>query len=126
MTAATTATRRDQHHHRRPRHDDHGGDRDDDATSTTIDDHGNDDRGDDASVGASPAPFTETYGSAGGSVTVSWSGTALGLVSVSPAGGYRADVEEAAWDRIRVDFDGADDSRIEVRLHDGRIQVRVD
>jgi hypothetical protein len=57
---------------------------------------------------------------------VSWSGTAFTLQAVSPAQGFDAEIEDNAPDRIRVDFDGADDARIEVRLNDGRIRVRID
>ncbi|NNE11338.1 MAG: hypothetical protein HKN41_03745 [Ilumatobacter sp.] len=68
-----------------------------------------------------------SYSSAGGTITVSWSGTALRLEAVSPASGFRAEIEDQAWDRIRVDFEGDDDdARIDVRFDDGDIRVRVD
>lgn len=76
-----------------------------------------------------PAPFTRTYSSAGGSITVSWSGSAFTLVSVAAADGFTAEVEDARWDRIRVDFDGNDgDARIEVRISDddGSLRVKID
>jgi hypothetical protein len=74
-----------------------------------------------------PGPFTRTYSSAGGSITVSWSGTSFSLVSISPASGYTADIKDNAWDRIRVEFENDDnDYRIEVRLNDGSIRVRID
>ena len=76
-----------------------------------------------------PAPFTETYTSAGGSITVSWSGTAFTLGSVTAAEGYSAEVKDSRWDRVRVEFKGDDgDSRIEVRISDddGSLRVRID
>lgn len=76
-----------------------------------------------------PDPFTRTYSSAGGSITVSWSGSAFTLVSVTPADGFTAEIEDARWDRIRVDFEGNDDdARIEVRISDddGSLRVNID
>lgn len=76
-----------------------------------------------------PAPFTRTYTSAGGSITVDWSGTAFTLVSVAAADGFTAEIEDARWDRIRVDFEGDDDAaHIEVRISDddGNLRVKID
>ncbi len=76
-----------------------------------------------------PAPFTRTYSSTGGSITISWSGSAFTLVSVAAADGFTAEVEDARWDRVRVDFEGNDDdARIEVRISDddGSLRVRID
>ena len=91
------------------------------APSTTIDDSPS------TTTASLPAAFTDTYASAGGSVTVTSTGTDVVLGSVSAAPGFAARIHDQAWDRIRVEFDGGDvDSRIEVRLNDGRIRVRVD
>jgi hypothetical protein len=58
---------------------------------------------------------------------VSWSGTAFSLLAVDAAAGFHAEIEDHAWDRIRVDFEGDDDdARVEVRLNDGLIRVRID
>jgi hypothetical protein len=75
-----------------------------------------------------PAPFTETYDSAGGSITVTWSGTSFSLDSVRATAGYSEEIKDQRWDRIRVEFRGDDDSRIEVRLSDddNTIRVRID
>lgn len=76
-----------------------------------------------------PDPFTRTYSSAGGSITVSWSGSAFILVSVTSADGFTAEIEDARWDRVRVDFEGNDDdARIEVRISDddGSLRVNID
>ena len=76
-----------------------------------------------------PAPFTQTYTSTGGSISVSWSGTAFTLNSVNAADGYTAEVKDSNWDRVRVDFEGDDnDSRIEVRISDddGSLRVNID
>ena len=76
---------------------------------------------------ATLAPFTDTYQSAGGSITVSWNGSALSLQSVSPASGFVSDVEDSSAARVRVRFEGADDdSRIEVRVADGQVLVDID
>ena len=110
---------------------------DDDNTSTSIDDDDGDDDDDETSTSvpaALPAAFTETYQSNGGSISVSWSGTTFSIDSISPAGDYEAEIEDNSWDKVRVDFDfvggnsgsGHNDTRIEVRLHDGSIRVRID
>lgn len=73
------------------------------------------------------APFTDTYQSTGGAITVNWNGTALSLQAVSPAAGFVADVEDSSATRIRVRFRSDDgDSRIEVRVVDGQLLVDVD
>ncbi len=94
----------------------------DDGPVTTVDD------GPTTSVASAlPEPFTTSYSSSGGSIGVTWSGTAFTLDSVTPAAGFRAEIEHQSWDRVRVDFEGADDdARIEVRIDDGRLRFRVD
>lgn len=73
------------------------------------------------------APFTDTYRSLGGSITVTWSGSAFVLQAVSPEVGFVAEVEDATATRVRVRFEGVDaDSRIEVRVADGRLDVDID
>ncbi len=116
--------------------DDNGGDNggddsDDDGTSTTIDDHGNDDDDDNSTTTVNgmplPDPFTETYSSAGGSITVSWTGTKFVIDSIDAAPGYTAEIKDQRWDRVRVEFEGSgDDSRIEVRISDDDNSVRID
>ena len=73
-----------------------------------------------------PAPFTRTYSSAGGSITVSWNGSALSLDAVTPAEGYSAEIEDQRADRVRVRFEGAGDSRIEIRVEDGEVRDRIE
>src|SRR6056297_2253691 len=87
----------------------------DDGPVTSVDD------GPTTSVASAlPEPFTTSYSSSGGSIGVTWSGTAFTLNSVTPAAGFRAEIEHQSWDRVRVDFEGADDdARIEVRINDG-------
>lgn len=84
----------------------------------------------DSSVPTNPLPgqFTKTYDSAGGSITVTWSGTAFSLDAVNAAAGHDVEIEDQRWDRIRVEFRGDTDSRIEVRLSDddNTIRVRID
>ena len=80
---------------------------------------------------AAPAPFTQSYSSSGGSITVTWNGSSLSLDAINPAPGFVAEIEDAGGSRVRVDFEsdggsGGDDSRIEVRVEDGRLEVRVD
>lgn len=73
------------------------------------------------------APFTDTYRSLGGSITVTWSGSAFVLQAVSPEVGFVAEVEDATATRVLVRFEGVDaDSRIEVRVADGRLVVDID
>lgn len=73
------------------------------------------------------APFTDrTYTSAGGSITVSWNGTALSLNAVNPAAGHTSETEDDTATRIRVRFRGPADSRIEIRVENGRVTERSD
>ena len=98
---------------------------DDDSSSSTVPDNTIVD--DSSTARQLPGPFTETYQSAGGSISVSWSGSAFSIDSISPAAGFVADIEDTSWDKVRVDFENDDDdARIEVRLHDGQIRVRID
>ena len=98
--------------------DDNGG-----STPDTIDDST------DSSVPSAnplPAPFSRTYESAGGSVSVTWTGTAFVLESTSAADGFVAEIHDQSWDRVRVDFEGEDgDHRIEVRISDDDNSLRV-
>lgn len=71
------------------------------------------------------APFTRTYGSTGGSIRVDWSGSALSLQSVAPRPGFDAEIEDESATRIRVRFRGDDDSRIEVRARDGKVEHTI-
>ena len=74
-----------------------------------------------------PAPFTTSYSAAGGSIGVTWTGTALSIDSISPLPGIRAEIEDNSWDKVRVDFEGdGHESRIEVRIDDGQLRVRID
>lgn len=74
-----------------------------------------------------PGPFTETYQSVGGSITVTWGGSTLSLVSVAPANGFVAEVEQSSATRVRVRFESdAVDSRIEVRVDGGQVSVDID
>jgi hypothetical protein len=73
-----------------------------------------------------PGPFTRKYESAGGSITVTWNGTALSLDAVSPAPGFQAEIDDQAWDRVRVEFENDDsDWRIEIRFNDGAIREEI-
>ncbi|HNJ97230.1 MAG TPA: hypothetical protein PLV13_03845 [Ilumatobacteraceae bacterium] len=93
--------------------DDHGTDSDDNSTTTT------------GLLAALPDPFTKTYVSAGGSITVTWTGTAFVLDSVSAGVGFNAEIEDQRWDRLRVRFHGQVDTRIEVRISDDDNSLRV-
>jgi len=49
----------------------------------------------------------------------------LGAVNAAP--GFTAEIHDNDGRRIRVDFQGNDDEhRVEVRVEDGRVEVRVD
>lgn len=105
----------------------------DEATASSIDDNSDDDSDDDSSSSSStpqalPDPFTKTYTSAGGSITVSWTGTAFTLDSVDPVDGSSPEIKDQRWDRVRVEFKGSAEGRIEVRLSDddNSIRVRID
>lgn len=83
------------------------------ATSTTV-------------AEPAPSPFTRTYQSGGGSITVSFDGTRLSLDSVAAADGHEAEIEDDSADRVRVRFTGPNESRIEVRVDDGELRERID
>jgi hypothetical protein len=73
-----------------------------------------------------PGPTTDSYSSAGGSITVRWDGTVLDLQYATPAAGFEAEVEDDRPDRVRVRFRGdAGDVRIELRVENGEV-VRVE
>lgn len=77
-------------------------------------------------LGLALDPFTDTYDSVGGSITVSWTGATFALQAVSPAPGFVADVEESSATRVRVRFEGPDaDSRIEIRVAGGQLVVDI-
>lgn len=100
------------------------------STPNSVDDDSNSSVPDNSTPGQPlPAPFTETYTSAGGSITVTWSGTAFTLDSVNAATGFEAEIHDQRSDRVRVDFESNDgDSRIEVRISDddNSLRVRID
>jgi hypothetical protein len=73
-----------------------------------------------------PAPTTETVPSSGGSITYRWNGTSLTLVSTDPAPDHTSDIEDESPTRLRVRFEGPNESRIEVRVEDGMPVVRID
>ena len=73
-----------------------------------------------------PAPSTKTYNSSGGSITVTWNGSALSLDSVNAATGYTAEIEDNSSTRVRVRFVGPADSRIEIRFENGDVTERID
>jgi hypothetical protein len=83
------------------------------ATSTTLDHD-------------AVAPFTETYPSSGGSITVTWNGSSLSLTAATPAPGHVAEVEDSGNTRVRVRFSGPEESRIEVRVEGGEVRVDID
>lgn len=76
-------------------------------------------------VAPGPEPVTQTYSSAGGSISVRWDGVALSNLQVTPAAGFTYEVEDERPDRMRVRFQGDGDFRIEIRVEDGQV-VRVE
>ena len=121
--------------------DDHGGHGedhdDDDSTSTSVANTIDDDNGSTSTsvvttnAPSAPAPFTQTYSSAGGSITVTWNGSSLSLDAINANAGFVGEIEDGGGSRVRVDFEsnsgsGGDDARIEVRVEGGQIEVRVD
>ena len=73
-----------------------------------------------------PASSTETHDSSGGSITVTWNGSALTLDAVNPTEGHTAEIEDNTPTRIRVRFHGPAESRIEVRIENGQVTERID
>jgi hypothetical protein len=99
---------------------------DDSVPDVTVDDSAPSTSIDDDDLLPLPDAFSDTYDALGGSISVTWTGTAFVLESISPADGYVAEIDHQSWDRIRVDFEGEFETRIEVRITDGMLRVRVD
>ena len=79
-----------------------------------------------STTGPSVAPFTRSYDSAGGSITVDWDGDSFTLLSIAPAAGFETEIEDQRATRIRVRFrSDDDDSRIEVRVDNGTLSVDI-
>jgi hypothetical protein len=57
---------------------------------------------------------------------VSWDGGRLSLDAVAAAEGHVAEIEDDGADRIRVRFNGPNESRIEVRVENGEIRERIE
>jgi hypothetical protein len=93
------------------------------ATQPPPDD--DDDRGgEDDDRSGQPATETRTF--RGGTVTVSYDGSALTLVSATPEDGYELDVEEQSAERIVVRFfDEGRSSVLVAQIVRGRLQMRV-
>ena len=73
------------------------------------------------------APFSKTYTTNGGSVTVTFDGSTLSLSGVTPAPGFVIERQEARGDRVRVRFESDDNrSEIEVGFHDGELREEVE
>jgi hypothetical protein len=73
------------------------------------------------------APFSKTYTTNGGSVTVTFDGSSLSLSGVTPAPGFVIERQEARGDRVRVRFESDDNrSEIEVGFHDGELREEVE
>lgn len=110
--------------------EDESGDDNGDDNGTDSDDEGGDDSGQHGSSttvdAALPAPFTQTYHSAGGSITVSWDGAMFSVDAIDAADGFTAEIKDLSSLRVRVEFKGhGEDSRIEVRISDDDNSVRV-
>src|SRR5205085_11587529 len=68
-------------------------------------DAGNDDRAD---APVTVPPSTQSFSSAGGSITVSTDGSTVALVSSSPATGFAVEVHDNGPDRVEVHFTNGD------------------
>ena len=71
------------------------------------------------------APFSRTYESSGGSISVDWNGDSFTLLTVAAAPGFEAEIEDQRATRIRVRFRGDDDVRIELRVENGQLIVDI-
>lgn len=82
-----------------------------------------DDRGGD-DPGGQPATETRTF--RGGTVTVSYDGSSLTLVTATPEEGYELEIEEQSSERIVVRFvDEGRSSALVAQIIRGRLQMRV-
>lgn len=81
----------------------------------------------DSTPGLPIGPFTETYTTVGGSVTVSFDGTRLRVTGIGAAPGYETEIKKNDGDDVEVRFEADDDeSRIRVRIDDGSIRAEVE
>ncbi len=78
-------------------------------------------------VNPDPKPVQRTARGAGGTVTVSCTGTLARLVGATPTGGYGTEVEDSGPDRVRVDFESEESrTRIEASCVDGSPSFSVE
>jgi hypothetical protein len=58
---------------------------------------------------------------------VIWNGSSLVLGAVNAAAGFTGEIHDNDGSRVRVDFESDDaEHRVEVRVEDGRVEVRID
>jgi hypothetical protein len=99
----------------------------DSSTPDTTEDSSTPDSIDDDDQVPPIAPFSKTYTTNGGSVTVTFDGSSLSLSGVTPAPGFVIERQEARGDRVRVRFESDDNrSEIEVGFHDGELREEVE
>jgi hypothetical protein len=84
-----------------------------------------DDKSDDAVI--TPAPSgTQSFSSAGGSITVTVTNGMLSLTASSPAAGFTADVHDNGPSRVEVRFsDGQTEWRIRIELDGGALTSEI-
>lgn len=92
------------------------------STTSTVPD-------DSPSTTTAPAatPVARTLQSAGGSVSVTITGSRVTLVAATPAAGFAADVRKSGPDTVEVRFtSGKRESRVEIRIENGVPRERVE
>ncbi len=58
---------------------------------------------------------------------MTWNGSSLILGAVNAAPGFTAEIHDNDGSRVRVDFESNDgEHRVEVRVEDGQVEVRID
>jgi hypothetical protein len=100
---------------------------DDEGTSTTVDDTTSSTSG--AGAGGTGAPTDEirSLDAAGaGTVIYAVEGDSFRLISATPAGGWRVDVEQSTGREIDLDFrSGTRRVQVDIELEDGQVRERV-
>ena len=91
------------------------------TTSTVPDDSSS------TTTAPAAAPVARTLQSAGGSVSVTITGSRVTLVAATPAAGFAADVRKSGPDTVEVRFtSGKRESRVEIRIENGVPRERVE
>ncbi len=78
------------------------------------------------STSSPPAWSVRTITSPGGTVVVRYRPNEVVLQAATPASGFSVEVDDAGPPKVRVEFEGEDDVRVEAEWNDGQLDVEID